>query len=217
LLFRQFDLLLVRLYNQSAAFVIVPSGIFLESNDKDQILVFDVAGSHVADGIFHLSSVCLSAWDRLAGVTAPRFSAVFEALEKSLLPFANCVTGVSVAIPNPFDLIRGVSYMRHKHQPLYGINLRPGSAESLRCHPGSIHFLNDAAVLLIGELEQGAAVGSRRCAGVTLGTGVGCSFAIHQDIVTSGAGVPGGREIWNLPYRTGIVEDVVSSNAIARE
>ena len=60
--------------------------------------------------------------------------------------------------------------------------------------------------------EQHAVSGARLVS--RLGTGIGSAFAIDGHLVTEGPGVPSGGEIWNLPYRGGIVEDFVSSRAI---
>ena len=73
------------------------------------------------------------------------FFDVFESLANRVLPAPVSPDGVAIAMPNPFDAERGVSYMKHKYQQLYGIALRPGLAERLRCDSDRIHFLNDAA------------------------------------------------------------------------
>jgi glucokinase len=104
--------------------------------------------------------------------------------------------------------------MKHKYQHLYGIDLRQGLSRRLQCAPAHIHFLNDAAAFLIGEIQTGAAVDVDRVVGITLGTGVGSAFAVQGEIVVSGRGVPPGGEIWNLPYGTGAVENFLSSFAI---
>jgi len=182
--------------------------------------VFDVGGSHIAAGVFNFTSASLDAPKRLpvpANVSADEFLAACRSLAAKLLPPSTAPLGIALAVPNPFDHDHGISYMQHKYQRLYGVDLRRGLAKSLGTDPGRIHFLNDAAAFLIGELEQGSAVGAFRSVGITLGTGVGSAFAVGREIVTSGPGVPPGGEIWNLPYRDGIVEDVISAAAIHRE
>ena len=47
-----------------------------------------------------------------------------------------------------------------------------------------------------------------RSVGLTLGTGVGSAFAVDGKIVGKGRGVPPGGEIWDLPYRESIVEEI---------
>lgn len=182
-----------------------------------EILVFDVGGSHIAAGVFNLLSGAVETLNRLlvpAGVSSDDFLSAFVSLRDRLLLPTTPVNGIAVAIPNPFDHDGGVSYMQHKYKQLYGVDLKRGLSERIGCDPTRIHFLNDAAAFLIGELDQGAAAGSVRSVGITLGTGVGSAFAVNREVVTSGPGVPPGGEIWNLAYREGIVEDVISTAAI---
>jgi glucokinase len=56
--------------------------------------------------------------------------------------------------------------------------------------------------------------GVSRAVGLTLGTGIGSAFAVDGHVVTEGPGIPPDGEIWNVPYRGGIVEDLVSTRAI---
>ena len=76
--------------------------------------------------------------------------------------------------------------------------------------------MNDAAAFLIGELFHGAANGVRRAVGIVLGTGVGSAFAVDEQIVVTGRGVPPDGEIWNLPYRDSTVENFISTRSIQR-
>ena len=75
-------------------------------------------------------------------------------------------------MPNPFDYDRGISHMQHKYQLLYGLELRPKLAPLLRVEPARVHFLNDAAAFLTGELHQGAARGYRNHPGYGRGIGL---------------------------------------------
>jgi glucokinase len=194
--------------------------LFLTEEYPKEILVFDVGGSHIAAGVFNFLGGTVETLSHLvvpAGVSSDDFFFAFLSLRDSLLVPATPLSGIAVAIPNPFDLDRGVSYMQHKYRQLYGVDLRRGLSKRLGCDPARIHFLNDAAAFLIGEIDQGAAAGCVRSVGITLGTGVGSAFAVSQDVVTSGTGVSAGGEIWNLAYRDGIVEDVISTATIQKE
>jgi glucokinase len=191
----------------------------LSEDCKNQILVFDVGGSHIAASVFSPMGMTLGPLSTVPvpGSASPaEFFDAFESLTKSVLPAPVSPDGVAIAMPNPFDSDRGVSYMKHKYRQLYGIALRPGLAERLRCDSDRIHFLNDAAAFLMGELAKGAATGVCRSVGITLGTGVGSAFAADGRIVVKSRGVPPGGEIWDLPYRDSIVEDVISTSAIQR-
>lgn len=184
--------------------------------DATLLLVFDVGGSHIAAGLFDARTKTLSSF-HTAPVTnsgsAEEIFAVFEALAQGV---PRAFSGIAVAMPAPFDYERGISHMEHKYRKLYGVNMRRELARRLHCDPASVHFLNDATAFLMGELVAGAVLGCERAVGVTLGTGVGCAFAVDGKIVTSGPGVPPNGEIWNFPYGNGTVEDVVSTRAIQR-
>lgn len=183
------------------------------------ILVFDVGGSHVAASLFHQARMEAAGLHRIAVNESggePDFLAAFEMLADTILPPPAYRAGAAVAIPNPFDYEAGISFMRHKYRQLYGKNLRQSLAERLGCDPVRVHFLNDAAAFLLGEMNQGPAAGVDRALGITLGTGVGSAFAVGGKVVTSGAGVPANGEIWNRPYRSSTVEDFISTRSIQR-
>lgn len=183
------------------------------------ILVFDVGGSHMAASLFDPRSRSIGTVRDLRVLPdgePERFFTTFESLVGITLPAPAAAAGFAIAIPNPFDYERGISHMQHKFQSLYRMDLRRELSQRLSCPPEQIHFLNDAAASLIGEMQQGGAVGAKRAIGITLGTGVGSAFAIDGKIVAEGQGVPSGGEIWNQSYRDGIVEDFISTQAIQR-
>ncbi|MGA7916513.1 MAG: ROK family protein [Candidatus Acidiferrales bacterium] len=198
---------------------IVTSEEFTLDGRNPPILVFDVGGSHMAASVFDPQSRSIGAIRDLRVLPdgePERFFKTFESLVGITLPAPAAPSGIAIAIPNPFDYELGISHMRHKFQSLYRMDLRRELARRIGCPPGRIHFLNDAAASLLGELCQGGALGARRAIGITLGTGVGSAFAVEGKIVLAGPGVPAGGEIWNQAYRDGIVEDYVSTVAIQR-
>lgn len=189
----------------------------VSANSEDSVLVYDVGGSHVS------AAVCFAGGYRLGPVAsghhADRQSAdAFVDLLYSLGVQASTgitgALGAGLAMPGPFDYAAGISWMRHKLPYLYGVDLRGALAQRFGWQPSQVRFINDAAAFLLGEVGAGVARGVPRAVGITLGTGIGSAFAAEGRIVTSGAGVPPGGEIWNLPYEGGIVEDALSSRAI---
>jgi glucokinase len=193
--------------------------VFLSEDRKHPLLVFDVGGSHIGGSLFHPDGMTVGEVHTLPVQetgSVEQFFAAFESLATTLLPPSDPRSGVAIAIPNPFDYEHGVSYMQHKYRQLYARNLRQGLGERLGCDPSQVHFLNDAAAFLTGELCQGAAIGIGRAIGIALGTGVGSAFAVDGKIVVSGRGVPAGGEIWNLPYRNSTVESLISTRSIRR-
>src|SRR5271154_2177137 len=135
---------------------------------NDYVLAFDVGGSHIAAGACRLPGLALGAMQSIT-IEKPgslsQFLATFASLSELTLPPAASLAGVSIAMPNPFDYVRGISYMRHKYEYLYGIELRGKLSQVLGCAPDKIQFLNDAAAFLMGEIHRGAAQGLNRVVG----------------------------------------------------
>jgi glucokinase len=82
--------------------------------------------------------------------------------------------------------------------------------------PHDIAFINDADAFVLGEWLNGAATGSSRCAGITLGTGVGSGFVRDGSMVDSGPDVPPGGRAHRLTVDGAPLEDVMSRRAIRR-
>jgi glucokinase len=201
-----------------AEYVIVTTGVFcVLPENSGNVLVFDVGGSHIAASMSGQRNLAVTSMESAAvskNGSLREFLEIVSSLAKRLLDGAKPPAGVSIAMPNPFDYGRGISYMRHKFAYLYGIELSGKMSQVLGCSPEKISFLNDADAFLMGEMKQGAGRGQKRVVGITLGTGVGSAFAAAGEIVTAGEGVPPGGEIWNLSYKDGIVEKFVSTLAI---
>jgi len=189
------------------------------AGSENRVLVYDVGGSHIAAAVFH-GQTC-----RLSGVVSEGYPSeqststflnVLYSLAMRAMDGVNGVQGASLAMPGPFNYETGVSQMQHKLAYLYGFDLR----QAMSAHfgwPGSrVHFLNDAAAFLAGEIAGGAGLGLSRVVGITLGTGAGSAFAVDGHVVREGVGVPQGGEIWNVPYQGGIVEDQISTRALQK-
>jgi glucokinase len=184
---------------------------------EEPVLVYDIGGSHIS------AAICVGDAYRLGRVvsaphpprqTCDAFLSALHALGVEASAGFQNVQGAALAVPGPFDFATGVSLMRHKLPYLYGIDLREKLADHFGWRPEQVRFLLDARAFLLGEIGAGAARGVARAAGITLGTGIGSAFAVNGCLVTEGHGVPPGGEIWNLPYREGIIEDSVSARAI---
>jgi glucokinase len=192
---------------------------FPDHATQADILVFDVGGSHISCCEFSPADAGVGAVHE-EPIPKPcsleEFLATIESLGRRALPAGAVPDGASFAMPGPFDYVLGISSMKHKFQGLFGVALAPHLAACLGCPADRISFLNDAAAYLIGEVSKGAAAGSRRAIGITLGTGVGSAFAVDGRVVVTGEGVPKGGEIWDYPYRGSIVEDLISTAAIQR-
>jgi glucokinase len=183
-----------------------------------RVLTFDVGGSHIS------AAVCLMGDYRLGPVVRAQYGSIETSdgfidllcrLGSEAAAGSENGMGATLAVPGPFNFQAGISLMRHKLPYLYGVDLRLALATRLGCEPDQVRFLNDAAAFLLGEIGAGAARGFARVIGLTLGTGIGSAFAVNGKLVTEGPGIPPGGEIWNVPYEGGIVEDFISSRAIA--
>ena len=189
----------------------------VDLSDARSVLAFDVGGSHITVARCNLKDFRILRTARTALPLDPscdEFLDLIHSLSHEMLPDSSAPVGAVLAVPGPFDLVSGVSYMQHKLKSLYGVNLRKALAERLGWGSGQFLFVNDAVAFLLGEVHCGAARGARRAIGIVLGTGIGSAFACDGQWVTQGEGIPEGGEIWNLPYGDGIVEDLLSTRAI---
>jgi glucokinase len=121
-----------------------------------------------------------------------------------------------VALPGPFDYARGIAQYQGvgKFDSLYGVDLRAVLMKGLPGPPGAVEFVNDADAFLLGEWHYGAVAGVRRCAGITLGTGVGSAFLADGKIVSGGRGTPPEGRVDLLEIDGRSLEDTVSRRAI---
>jgi glucokinase len=97
---------------------------------------------------------------------------------------------------------------------LRGVDVGAALCRGITPSPESVSFLNDAEAFLLGEWLHGAATGYRRCAAVTLGTGVGSAFLADGEIVGSGPDVPPDGRAHRLYIDGRPLEDLVSRRAI---
>lgn len=184
------------------------------------VLTFDVGGSHVSSGLCSLAT--LEVHDKTSvpldvSASFEGFVDLLGGLGEKVAGTSARPVGASLAVPGPFDTASGISLMQHKLHALYGKDLRGALASRFGLDPDRLRFLNDAAAFLLGEVNAGAARGSARAVGLALGTGIGSAFAQDGHCLMGGEAVPPGGEIWNLPYRSGIVEDLISTRALKDE
>lgn len=184
---------------------------------SDPVLVFDVGGSHISTAICLLPQLSLMQMERTSLPAQTSVEAFLDAIASSAQHVQTQHTrpiGAAIAIAGPFDYSAGISHMRHKLEYLCGFDLKQAIAQRLNWAPNMVHFLNDAAAFLQGELATGAVQQAKRAIGITIGTGIGSAFARHGHLITEGLNVPPQGEIWNLPYNGGIIEDFISTRAI---
>jgi glucokinase len=121
-----------------------------------------------------------------------------------------------VAIPAPFDYSTGVAWFEGvgKFDSLRGVDLGARLRELVVPSPATVTFVNDADAFVLGEWVGGALQDTRRCAGLTLGTGVGSGFVVDGTVVRDGRGVPPDGSVHRLLIDGRPLEETVSRRAI---
>jgi glucokinase len=194
--------------------------VSVDFSDARSVLAYDIGGSHITIARCSLNDLRILGTARVPlpeDLSCDHFLDLIHSLARNMGLHRSRPDGAVFAVPGPFDLASGISHMQHKLKSLYGVNLRAALAERFEWQPAQFCFVNDAVAFLLGEVQSGAASGTKRAIGIVLGTGIGSAFACEGHWVTQGEGIPPGGEIWNLPYGNGIIEDLLSTRAIKCE
>ena len=119
---------------------------------------------------------------------------------------------VGVCIPGPFDYRKGIFRMKHKFAAVYDRSFRElaGIPEDV-----SLHFVHDVNAPLMGLLSLRPALQKGSVALVTLGTGLGFSYAVDGEVQMNENLGPA-LSLYNRPFREGILEDYVSRRALLK-
>ncbi|MFQ8804957.1 MAG: hypothetical protein ACLR8Y_07520 [Alistipes indistinctus] len=70
---------------------------------------------------------------------------------------ARAITGLGVAMPSPFDFIKGIAMAEHKFASIKGMNVRAELHRLTGIDPSRILFTNDAAGFGMGAWASAAA------------------------------------------------------------
>ncbi|WBQ06734.1 ROK family protein [Kribbella sp. CA-293567] len=176
--------------------------------------VLEIGGSHVTAAVVSPAAGSVEGVYR-AGLDskASADSVIAELCEAARkLPLAR---GLAVALPGPFDFEAGIAwYALDKFAALHGHDL----GRSLRDRLGldQVVFMNDAEAFTVGEWSAGGLRGLDRCAGVTIGTGIGSAFLDDGRVVRTGDTVPPGGELYRTSFGGRPIEDWISARAILR-
>lgn len=170
----------------------------------------DIGGTHITAGLVNLT------YNRLDEGSVVRKAVNAQGnVDQIIKEWASCIADVAgfqehsgsigIAMPGPINYEEGVSLIKDqgKYDALYKTNVKEPLADELGLGLENILLLNDAACFLKGEALAGAARGAGRAVGITLGTGLGSSY--YMD------GRAGDANLWNTPYKDGIVEDYLST------
>ena len=172
----------------------------------------DIGGSHIACQVVELDSsrpvgetyteVKIAENESAQKILAAWDSALGACMQKA---GARAITGLGVAMPSPFDFIKGIAMAEHKFASIKGMNVRAALHRLTGIDPSRILFTNDAAGFGMGAWSLGGG-NARHLIGVTLGTGFGACFIVDGCYATYGPGVPIGGELWDYPFRSRIAD-----------
>ena len=124
------------------------------------------------------------------------------------------VEAVCAALPGPFDYENGIFLMKHKFAAVYGVSFREILGDIIT--PDTrLAFVHDVNGALLGALTVDASLKEGNVAMVTLGTGLGFTYAVDGEIQKSETGSPAAG-LWNAPYMGSILEEYVSRRGILR-
>lgn len=178
-------------------------------NSSEIVLALDIGGTCIKSALFRDGKI----FRRLPPVPSCSEGSrteIAEALRRAIAG-AGGFDHLVAAVPGPFDYEHGIFRMTHKFAAV-----KDCSFEELS---GGIRgtFLHDANAFLAGEATHGAARAFSRCGGITLGTGLGAAFLENGKLKTGNDGSPAPEvKLWNVPFRGGIAEDVISTRALLR-
>jgi glucokinase len=182
------------------------------------IPVLDIGGTHVT-----AASVDPSAWTVVGGHHRVDVDSHASA-DDILAAFARAGTALgepdeavwAIAMPDPFDYVNGIGRFHGvaKFESLDGVDVRAALLDRLPGRPRGAVFCNDADAFTVGEWVAGAALGSTRAVGLTLGTGVGSGWVDGGHVVDPG--VPTGGRAHLLSVDGVPLEDAMSRRAIRR-
>jgi acetyl esterase len=178
------------------------------------VAALDLGGTHISAGRVDLEHVRVDESVRIALAPGAGRDALVARIVRAATEVAGDADRVGFAVPGPFDYANGVSWIGHKLEALYGVDLRVPLADGLGLPRRAVRFVNDADAFVLGEWWAGAARERRRVVGVTLGTGIGSAFLADGEIVDSGPDVPPAGEIHRVSYQGSPVERAVSRAAL---
>ena len=124
------------------------------------------------------------------------------------------LNGIAVAIGGPFDYKKGISYIKDfdKYESIYGMNIKEIIQSKLKISK-ELPFIFDIDSWCFGrgEVQFKKYNQYNKIIVFTMGTGVGSSFIINKQIVSKGKGVPYLGWISGEKYKSGILNDYISS------
>ncbi|GAA0609439.1 ROK family protein [Kribbella sandramycini] len=177
--------------------------------------VLEVGGSHVTAAVVSPDGWRVEVVERIDLASQQAAEQVVGQLADAARKLPG-LQGLAIAIPGPFDYEAGIGWYQGqtKFDALYGFEL--GAALRAELGLERLEFVNDAEAFAVGEWTAGPTRGAERCAGVTVGTGIGTAFLADGYVVRTGGTVPPGGELYRTQYDGRPLEDSISGRALLR-
>ncbi|WP_316785061.1 ROK family protein [Pedobacter frigiditerrae] len=175
------------------------------------ILGVDIGGSHITSQLVDIAKKegLSSTWQRNHLNTNAKTDEIIDiwanTIESSMASSPFKPQYISLAMPGPMDYKNGISHIKgmNKYDDLYGKDIKELLANRLGFEKSNIHFMNDAASFLQGELFNGSVSEFDNAIGLTLGTGLGTAHTVKGKAQDS--------NLWKTPLLSGIAEDYIST------
>lgn len=192
------------------------------STQKKYAVCCDIGGSHISCQLVALGTglikensatcVAVSHTESKENILSHWSDAIQRC--KNSLSNSEVFSGLSIAIPGPFDYENGIGLYdssNQKFENLKDVDIKRGLANSLNISSNCIHFLNDADAFALGSFAFGSGKEALKMIALTLGTGFGACFIDQGKVITTGPTVPKDGCFWHLPFKDGIADDYFST------
>ena len=174
----------------------------------------DIGGSHISCCVVEIGSRRIVEGSEVVRGVNPHNDAAqiigiwSAAIKESIRACGKQICGIGIAIPGPFDYLRGISTISgvEKYEKLFGLDVT-GSLYASFDNSVPIRYTNDAAAFALGESFGGIASGVDRVVALTLGTGFGSGFVAGNELITEGDEVPPNGWVYNLPFDGSIADE----------
>ncbi|WP_400261107.1 ROK family protein [Sphingobacterium sp. SG20118] len=178
------------------------------SDKSEFILGVDIGGTHISAALVNKST-----WKIVSNNVVRNHVFSQESAKSIFLSWAdtinNCIKAtalpinyIGIAMPGPFDYENGISLIsgQSKYDALYQMNVKTPLAVLIGIPEKNIHFINDAAAFLQGEVFAQKLNTHERVLGITLGTGLGSAVWNKGDKSFD-------ANLWDTPYENSIFEE----------
>ncbi len=193
--------------------------MILNNLNQHYILTADIGGSHITSGIcdmqtYDILDESITRLDVICqGVADDILSTWVNAIQKTMQKTKVKISGLTLAMPGPFDYENGISYIKgvNKYDSLYGIDVKKHLSDKLGLNPAFIKFRNDAEAILVGEVLNGAGAGTHigSAIGLTLGTGFGSAYFNPMETID--------LNLYCISYKNSIADDYFSTRWFQKE